>query len=374
MFNIIPGAALPKLKWRYLPVLFIFIFLNGCGSLGFAGFFGKNRSSDQAGSGEPQASQPLWVTEPYSVYDRASFLAAVGHGSSRDAAGRNALTALTAFFGQSIQSDLRTLSAYTEAVTDGTIRVSSETNEITEALRISVDMDTLIGAEIRDFWYDTKNVYYAAAVMEKAGAAKLYTDLIVSNTRIINELTNLSDGEKYSLDGVVNYHRAASVADTSAVFIKVLSAIGSAEDFDAVKKGEEYRIQAAEIIKRIPIRVRVSNDRADRIKGAFAEVLTRMGFRTGGNDSRYVLDVKTILSEVVLDGPYKWYRYEINAELIDTRNRAVLVPYSITDRKGHAQLEEAENRAVAHAEEIILGSFGDVLGAYLTRLSEKKKT
>jgi hypothetical protein len=348
--------------------LLFFVFLSGCGSLGSRDSSGRG-GSNQAVS---DTAQPLWVTEPYSVYDQASFVAAVGHGSSRDAAGRNALTALTAFFGQSIQSELQALSAYMEAVADGTIRVSSGTNTITEAVRISVDMDTLAGAEIRDFWYDQKSVYYAAAVMEKAPAAKLYTDLIVSNLRIINELANLSDGEKYSLDGVVNYNRAASIADASALFINVLSLIGSAEDFYTLKKGDEYRLQAAEIIKRIPIRVQVNNDRADRIKGAFSAVLTQMGFRTGGTDSRYVLDVKTILSEVVRDDPYKWYRYEINAELIDTRNRMVLVSYSINNRNGHSQLEEAEKRAVAHAEEKILESFGTVLGEYLTRLWEKE--
>jgi hypothetical protein len=305
------------------------------------------------------------------VYDPASFLAAVGHGSNRDAAGRNALTALTAFFGQSIQSELRSLSAYTEAVASGTIRVSSDTTEITEALRISVDMEGLAGAELRDYWYDQKGVYYATVVMEKAAAAKLYWDLSAANLRVINELTNIPEAEKYSLDGVVNYNRAAAVADASAVFLKVLSVIGSAEGFDTIKTGEEYRLQAAEIIKSIPIRVEVNNDRADRIKGAFAAVLSRMGFRTGGTNSRYLLDVKTIFSEVVLDSPYKWYRYEINAELIDTKTRAVLVPYSINNRKGHIQLEEAENRTVAHAEQTIQESFGDALGEYLTRLSEK---
>jgi hypothetical protein len=139
-----------------------------------------------------------------------------------------------------------------------------------------------------------------------------------------------------------------------------------------MKSGEEYRIETAEIIKRIPIRIRVNNDRSDRIKGAFATILTGMGFRTGGNDSPYELNVKAVFSQVVLESPYKWYRYEINADLIDTKSGAVLLPYGITNRQGHTLLEEAEKRAVADAEGKILESYGNSLREYLSRLSDKK--
>jgi hypothetical protein len=309
--------------------------------------------------------------DPYAFYNRDSWIAAVGHGASRERAERTALTALTAFFGQSIQSELQAVTASRETVLNGAAAASSQTSEIVESLRVAVNMDALVGAEIRDVWYDQQGVYYAAAVMEKAAVVKLYTALINSNIRIIDELTALPDTQKYSLDGVVNYMRAAATADASAVFINVLSTIGSAGDFGGIKKGDEYRIEAAEIIKRIPIQVRVANDRSDRVRGAFAEVLTQMGFRTGGG-SRYMLDVKTVFSEVVLDSPYKWVRYEISADLTDTGNGVVLLPYSITDRLGHTQLEEAEKRAVAGAEKEIRQSYGELFLKYLDRSPDKR--
>jgi hypothetical protein len=359
--------------YKIIPVLLIVCCLSGCVSTTPAGSSGADNYPDPAAAQKPQPSAPPWISDPYSVYDRASFVAAVGHGPSRDAAEWNALTTLTAFFGQSIRSDLQATAAYREAMVNGSIRGSSQTTEITEALRISVEMDTLVGAELRDSWYDQKSVYYALAVMEKTVTEKLYPELIASNLRIIDTATNLSEAEKYSLDGVVSYNLAASAADAAAVFVQVLSAINSDKEFGKIKSGKEYRIEAVEIIKRIPIRIRVQSDRSDRIKGAFAAVLTKMGFRTGGNDSPYELNVQAVFSRLTLESPYKWYRYEISADLIDAKSGAVLLPYGITDRAGHAQLEEAEKRAVADAEEKIMESYGNSLREYLTRLSDKKR-
>lgn len=49
--------------------------------------------------------QPAWVNNPYAAYDRNRYLAAVGFGANRSDAELKAFAALTAIFGQSVQSD-----------------------------------------------------------------------------------------------------------------------------------------------------------------------------------------------------------------------------------------------------------------------------
>jgi hypothetical protein len=307
---------------------------------------------------------PPWGSNPYSLYPEALYLAAEGHGPSRDAAERDALVTLASRFGQSIHSDLRTLNVYTEAALDGVVKTESAAG-ITEALRISVAMDTLAGAEIRDVWHDGRGLYYALAVMEKGPAVKLYAGLAASSQKIIDELTLLPEDETYSLEGAANYGLAASIADAGQVFGRVLSILGSPAA--GLPPGEEYRIRAAEIIRNIPVLVR--GEGPGRIKDAFAAALTEAGFRTGGLDSRYVLELDAGFSETFSGGRYRWCGYEISAALTDAKTGTILLPYNIEGREGHLRYEEAEKIALREAEEKIRQSYGTSLGEYLKGLS-----
>jgi hypothetical protein len=140
-----------------------------------------------------------------------------------------------------------------------------------------------------------------------------------------------------------------------------------------MKKGDDYRIEAVNITKNIPISVRVDNDRSDRIRGAFASVVGGAGFRSGGNNTRYVLNVTLALSEVQLPNqPNKFARYVVDANLTDTAEGTVLLPFTINGREGHNNLPEAENRAVAAAEREIKKEYGEILSKYLSTLLPKK--
>jgi hypothetical protein len=302
-------------------------------------------------------------------------VAASGYGADRGNAEKNALAALTAVFGQSVQAELKTLTAYSEAVLNGAVNVSNNTS-VQNAVKTSAEMDALVGAELRDVWYDGKGIYYAVAVMDRAKTAVLYRDMILSNERLINDLVVLPEGEKNSLEGVSRYQLAALIADTNRVYANVLSLANRGSggiDPGTLKQGDHYRLEAMNIARNIPVTVRVSGDRADRIRGAFASAISGAGFRSGGTNARYVLDVTVAFEEVLFPNqPNKFTRYVVNANLTDTLGGAVLLPYTINGREGHLSLAEAENRAVTAAERRINESYGEALSAYLsTRLPGK---
>ena len=170
--------------------------------------------------------QPRWVTAPESVYDRKTYISAVGYGDTRDLAERRALAALTAIFGQSIQAESRSTEAYSEVISGGDIRSVSGNQDFFNRIKTSAEMDSLVGAEIKELWFDGDGTYYAAAVMERAKTTALYKELINTNIRLINDLTALPEGEKYTLDGLRRFQLAAVVADANAAFINVLRVLG----------------------------------------------------------------------------------------------------------------------------------------------------
>ena len=332
------------------------------------------QASGQNGNVPDNRPKPAWVDTPDAVYTKQLYISAVGYGSDRNQAERDALGKLTGVFGQSVQAELKTISNYSEAVKSGAIQVSGN-NSVQNAITTSAEMDTLVGAEIADVWYDNKSVYYAAAVMEKEKTSALYADLIQSNKRIIDDLVNIDDVDRNTLDAYSRYLLAGTIADANRVYANVLTIVGNTRGINPaeMKKGDDYRLQAAAVAKNIPIGVTVSGDRNDRIRNAFSKALGAAGFRSGGNNSRYMLNVVYTMSQVELPAQQnKFIRYQANAGLEDTSGgNSVLVSYDVSGREGHLTVPEAEERALRAAEKKIADEFVTALNDYLSTLIPK---
>ncbi|MDR2304096.1 MAG: LPP20 family lipoprotein [Treponema sp.] len=327
-----------------------------------------------AGTAKP-GEEPLWVRSPDRVYSTSQYVSAAGYGNGRTAAEKNAFANLVSRFGQNIHADQTVVETYTEAAQSGSFRSWAGGTDVTSTVSVSNSLDTLVGAEIKDHWFDGKSTYHAVAVLEKTAARESYGSLIRTNQVIIEGLTAMSDEEKNSLDAYSRYRLAAVIADMNGSYASVLSYVGaegSGVDLKTLKPGNEYRLAAAEITKSIPIYVNVSGDRNNRIKSAFSQVLSKQGFRTGQGNSRYVLDVNCALDPVEFPGQTnKFVRYNIDANLAD--NGTVLLPWNIQDRSGHVSVEQAENRAISAAEKKIGDSYGEELARYLSSLLPEKK-
>ena len=336
---------------------------------------GSSPDAGEKGRAAADKSRPVWVNSIDSVYSNNQYVAAVGTGNNRPAAEKNAFGNLISIFGQSIQVDEKISVSYQEAVKSGVTEGWTQNTGVENTIATSASMDTLVGAEIKEYWFDVStNTHYAAAVMEKTTAARLYADMIKSNLDMINNLTAMSQAEKNTLEGFSRYQFAAMVADINVSYENLLKFIGAAPPA-GVKNGHDYRMEAENIARAIPVTVTVTGDRQGRIQGALAKALAEMGFRSGGANSRYKVEASLNISEVQLQNlqGFKYARYELIAELVDTSTaRVVLVPYSINDRQGHASLSEAENRALAAAEKKIGEEYRDELNDYLSRMLPKK--
>jgi hypothetical protein len=329
-------------------------------------------TSPPAAAANPNRGEPVWVASPESTYPRSGYVAATGFGDSRASAEKNALAALISIFGQSIQAELKMLSDYRESISNGRTDVrQSET--VSNAIKTFSSLDSLLGAEIRDTWLDSgRRTYYAVAVMEKARTISLYADTIRSNERIINDLINIAALERNTLEAYSRYQFAARIADANRVYANILTYVGdttSGINPATMKKGDDYRLEALNITRGIPIGVSVVNDRQSRISGAFREKLSEIGFRSGGNTSRYILRVDVSLSPVDLPGQTnKFTRYVIDANLMDMNDDTILLPWNINGREGHLNQSEADNRAIRGAEDKIKKEYSNILKTYLSSI------
>ena len=181
-----------------------------------------------ASSGPAQAdNEPAWVRDPYTRYDRQANVAAVGTGSSRDLAEKSALGNLVAIFGQSIQVDERVSLSYQEAIRSGLAAGWSENVAVDTVIATSAGMDTLVAAEIGETWHNGRGEYYAVAVLNRAKAVQLYSEMIMSNQIMINNLVDIPASERDTLEGIARYNFAAMIADVTTGYANLLSVIGA---------------------------------------------------------------------------------------------------------------------------------------------------
>jgi hypothetical protein len=332
-------------------------------------------SSPSAQSGK-NAKEPEWVSHPHSVYAEKQYVSAVGFGSDRDSAEKNALGALVAVFGQSVKGETTVSSRYSQAVQSGQIAIT-ENSGIDQAIRTSVDLDTVVGAEIKDTWFDGKKTTYAVAVMDKAKATMLYSNLLEQNEETIARLKDIPEADRDTLDAYARYDLAAEIGDTNGRFLNVLSVVNpaaAAAKRASVSSGATLRVECLRISQTIPIAVTVDNDRDGRVASAFSSVLSDQGFKAGGSDARYVIDTTLTLSPVELkDNPNKFVRYVVDSRLTDRKTGSVLLPYSVTGREGHTTVSEAENRAVRAAEKKVKEDYTVAFKDYLAQLTSKSR-
>jgi hypothetical protein len=346
----------------------LILMFSACASTSTAGSMGNTSSLLNPNS---RSELPPWVNDPYTKYDKQANVAAVGSASSREMAEKSALGNLVAIFGQNIQVDEKVSTSYRDAVRNGVIANWSENTAVDTAITTSAGMDSLIGAEIGEVWNDGINTYFAVAVLNKAKASALYSDMVMSNKAMIERLTNLPAGEKNTLSGYARYQFAATVADMTIPYVNLLSVIGG--PVPDIKRGDDYRLEAVNITRAIPVGLTVRNDKSGRIQGAFAKALSDLGFSSGGNNSPYLLDVNiTTVPSVIAGNPYKFTRIELKADLKDTKTGTVLLPYDFNSREGHTTQEEADNRAYTAAEQKINEEYADILSNYLSQLLPKR--
>ena len=322
-------------------------------------------------------SRSEWINSINSKYDSHRYIVATGSGKSSEEAKRNAMINLVSYFGQTVQVEQSLSTTYFEAVKNGVTGNWTESAVLEENISISA-ANTLIGAEVPEPWYDG-NAWYAAAVMDKAKTERIYTAMIHANQAMITNLININQAEKNTLEGYSRFCFAAVAAEINISFANVLNVI-DAPFPSGLKAGVEYRLEAANIVMAIPVRVvvekRADVDGARSIGNAFSRALSEIGFRTASDNAPYTLEVNLSLKESIFPDRQtefvnneitaEFARYEISANFTDTATKTGLLPiYSIDGQAAQSTLREAENRAIAAAERKINEQYKDWLSEHL---------
>ena len=319
------------------------------------------------------APMPEWVNAPATVYPNASYITSVGYASDRESAEIKALQGVAAVFGQSVKSDSEASQRMIQAKADGKVATAS-VSAFSQNIKRSVDVDCLIGVEVKEFWLEqSTSTWYAIAVLDKSKALQIYGDMIRKNASAIKTLFSSGAEDKISLDGYATYDFAEDIALENENHLKKLSVI-QPDAVAALKSycpsSKDYHAKKVEIAKQIPIGVIVEDDVDGRIGAAFSSAIAAAGFRgTFGNNARYVLfAILTFEQSDSTDGKTTRCRYNIESFIVDTETEQKIVPFSFSGREGHVNFAEAKNRSVKALETKVKSEFGKTFAGYLKNI------
>jgi len=313
-------------------------------------------------------TRPRWINNPYIDYPQNRYIAAVGNAKNRTDAEKQAYAALISFFSQSVKTDYIVASAYNEAINNGIVSVSENTN-VRETIAIAASLDNLIGAAIGNVWEDGRGTVYALAYLEKERTVVIYTEIIRINQRNIENLTSMNLSLKNTFDGYARYKLAALIAGVNAQYTNIISLAGGSTASLNITSADTLLLEADNIIKNITVGFTVKQDKNNRVRDAFAKVLSGEGLRTLGNNPPYILEINIDMEEVKFpNNNFIFCRYTLSANLVEKAAGAVLFPFNITDREGHTTYTEAQNRAFISIERFINEKYPEAFRNYLAAL------
>lgn len=318
---------------------------------------------------------PEWVSQPSAVFPSADYISSVGSATSCDNAEMKALQGLASVFGQAVKSSSAASQRMTQAKAEGKVATANVSAFSQDILR-TVDVDSLIGVETKEFWFDGNETWYAVAVLDKEKASDIYSDLIRKNTSAISAFVASAESNGESLEAYAALDFAEDIALENEGHLKKLSVIKpevAAFLKDGFPSPKKLHAQKAELSKRIPICVIVEGEDGSRLASAFGEAISSLGFR-GTFDSweRYVLSAQVSFERSdATDGKTTRCRYAAEGFLIDMESGQKLCPFKISGREGHVEYSEAKVRAVKAMEAKIKKDFAQTFDAYLKNFEAK---
>jgi len=322
-------------------------------------------------------SMPSWVNDVYSAFNKDIFVAATGFGKDRAQAEANAFASLSSFFGQSVEVERAAAASYRQAIVDGVMDSWVDTAEMKTNIKTISSIDNLIGAEIKEVWYNSKDTYYAVAVLEKAEVIRIYSQLLDVNNNVIEKLVRTVEQDRHSLQSVMCLYFAETLAKVNEMYRQIIWILGG-ETNDVIAGPFYYRIEANRIISQNPVSIIVTDDRNGRISSEFSKAFANLGFQTvsvrsaSAARTRYILEAGIVLSPVSLPGnPNIFSRIELIASFKDANLNQIIIPYSFISREGHVTQYEADNRCFTVAERNISDMFASLLSDYLRQLRPK---
>lgn len=262
-------------------------------------------------SGTENDTRPQWIDKASNLYPEQQFLSAVGEGSTRNLAAKNALANLTEIFSVNVSAETKSI---TDAVKkQSAVGVTSESATIFNRTVQTRTEQAVKGVEIKESWQSPQGNYYALAVLEKSSAADNLRSSITEMDKQSADYIDYSIHQAPNVIASINALRSARDLQMSRkmanVQLKYISGLGMGSDISSDKIEQLIRQKLAAL--------EVSVEAEDkRTKKAIQSGLAAMGVKLVDSAAVKVVAAMDITEPVQLNSWY-WLRGSIELSIVE---------------------------------------------------------
>lgn len=316
--------------------------------------------------------QPVWITNPASLYAEREYLVGIGEADTPKAAEDSAYGAIARIFKAAVDSRTTELEKYLQTESKGKTDIQRQV-AIEEMTKVTSEK-VLENVKIAERWQDkTTARYYALAVINRSHAAAVLTERISSLDKEAKGLLKTAGETGDKFEKIRSLRKAIKVLISREMYNTDLRVVNPAG------KGIASSINLADITseletylsKEFNVYVTVAGDNSSAVRKAVVEGLNREGFSVLRKESEAITVDLLIIGEVSLwkadipDPKWKYMRWCSDFQLIDAKNGKTIGKISRAGKEGHLTLSEAENKAMRIMQKEIVSAISSQLANFI---------
>lgn len=303
-----------------------------------------------SGAGVRRSEEPAWVRTGRTMdYPREEYLVGLGRGRSPQVAEDNARAEIAKVFEARVEQTTREKQRYLEGETSAGSGGWSQAIDISQATEVETSR-VLSGVEVVERW-EGPDGCAALAVLSRREASDRLWQRARELVRRAEALIEAARAAQDPLDTVRSYYQAARLLGLVESLNADLAVLAVRRPIKGpMSAGEAFEAFRATARERVPVVVRMTGDEADRIRAAVEAALTQRGIPIASADQPERILVRGTSSIRPTDRPpreYRFVRYEVSLEAVDTRSGTVWASVGpVSDDASGRTADQAVERAV----------------------------
>jgi len=310
---------------------------------------------------------PRWITDPTSKYHEALYLSAVGSGSSREEAKREAMSSLSNIFRVEVYSDRRIIEVYTEKRKGEKIDFDHSFNLLSNSA-LKSENELINVREGETFFDDKMGTFYVLLFINRAETEPLYLEEIEKNDRVLEEYYRSSRKADTKFEKFIYLKKAIQVASINKELRQIHRLISHMEDtLEPPISLQKLNLELSELGRRIITNIETIGEFPEEIAGFLREVIQKTGFTPGNENADLAIKAHLKIEPLSLPREEKFVRWRFLIDVNNAMTGNTMETFTKEGREGHSTLEAAKSRALREVGKIIKDEFYIEFNNFLNR-------
>lgn len=298
-----------------------------------------------------RAPRPSWLDDPESKYPNTQYITAIGSGSSRSDAEKDAAAKLSRIFRTEVSAS-ETMEKRYEELTKNNTTTSEDFARNTKNVTLTSN-EALINMQFGESYTDDKAKVHTIAYLNRFETAGIYEEMISTNSDQIIYYQNKTQQLKDPLDIYAYYGAAWMIAQKNDDLLRQYRIISPqmSSMFEVKYDNNTIKNNYVKAARDITFSLNIEGDTEDRINSILKRIITGAGFQLA--DKGGFISVKGSLNmsptDLQRDDNTVFYRWDMSLSLSQPDGNIIL-SLNPSGRAGSISLEEARARVFIDIE------------------------